>query len=313
MQLTPEQVAQFAEDGYLLLRGALTDADLDPIIAEYEEYIGHRAEELLAAGHISALYVDEPFDRRLISICREDDAIYRELDIMYLRGRASFEFLRNDRLLDMVESLVGPEITCSPIQHTRAKLPAGVTPSGSDPHVAPWHQDAGVTWEEADPHFILTVWLPLCAATPENGCLQILPRAHRNGLVQHHIKQGLGTVIIDEEMPQTESLTLPMDKGDVLLMDRDGRTTIGKMSPSLIAAWRKGKLVAQNQPLAELVAVLDRYFDGWIIVADRSLAKQPLTGIYTLTDPKAALQAMAQTQGATLREISPWVLVLSRH
>ena len=147
----------------------------------------------MAAGHISALYADEPFDRRLVSICREDDAIYRELDIMYLRGRASFEFLRNDRLLDMVESLVGPEITCSPIQHTRAKLPAGVTPSGSDPHVAPWHQDAGVTWEEADPHFILTVWLPLCAATSENGCLQILPRAHRNGLVQHHIKQGLGT------------------------------------------------------------------------------------------------------------------------
>ena len=220
MQLSPEQVSQFAEDGYLLLRGALTAADLDPIIAEYEEYIGRRAEELLAAGHISSLYADEPFDRRLISICREDDAIYRELDIMYLRGRASFEFLRNDRLLDMVESLVGPEITCSPIQHTRAKLPAGVTPSGSDPHVAPWHQDAGVTWEEADPHFILTVWLPLCAATPENGCLQILPRAHRNGLVQHHIKQGLGTVIIDEEMPQTESLTLPMDKGDVLLMDK---------------------------------------------------------------------------------------------
>ena len=25
MHLTPEQVAQFAEDGYLLLRGALTD------------------------------------------------------------------------------------------------------------------------------------------------------------------------------------------------------------------------------------------------------------------------------------------------
>ena len=220
MQLSPKQVAQFAEDGYLLLRDALTDADLDPIIVEYEEYIGRRAEELLAAGHISALYADEPFDRRLVSICREDDAIYRELDIMYLRGRASFEFLRNDRLLDMIESLVGPEITCSPIQHTRAKLPAGVTPSGSDSHVAPWHQDAGVTWEEADPHFILTVWLPLCAATPENGCLQILPRAHQNGLVQHHIKQGLGTVIIDEEMPQAEALTLPMDKGDVLLMDK---------------------------------------------------------------------------------------------
>ena len=220
MQLSPEQVAQFAEDGYLLLHGALTAADLDPIITEYEEYIDRRAGELLAAGDISALYADEPFDRRLISICREDDAIYKELDIMRFRGRASFEFLRNDRLLDMAESLVGPEITCSPIQHTRAKLPAGLTPGGSDPHVAPWHQDAGVTWEEADPHFILTVWLPLCAATPENGCLQIVPRAHGNGLVRHHIKQGLGTVIIDEEMPPPAPLTLPMDKGDVLLMDK---------------------------------------------------------------------------------------------
>ena len=37
MQLTPEQVAQFAEDGYLLLRGTLI-----PIIAEYEAYIGRR-------------------------------------------------------------------------------------------------------------------------------------------------------------------------------------------------------------------------------------------------------------------------------
>ena len=220
MKLNDEQIAQFATDGYLLLRGALADADLDPIIAEYQEYIRRRAEELLAEGKISDLYADEPFDRRLVSICREDREIYKELDIMYFRGRASFEFLVNDNLLDMVEALVGPEIICSPIQHTRAKLPAEVTPEGSDPHVAPWHQDSGVTWEEADPHFILTVWLPLTPARPENGCLQIIPRAHGGGMRQHHIKQGLGTVILDDEMPEQEPLTLPMDKGDVLLMHK---------------------------------------------------------------------------------------------
>ena len=37
---------------------------------------------------------------------------------------------------------------------------------------------------------------------------------------QHHIKQGLGTVILDDEMPEQEPLTLPMDKGDVLLMHK---------------------------------------------------------------------------------------------
>ncbi|MFP6642073.1 MAG: hypothetical protein VCF24_00725, partial [Candidatus Latescibacterota bacterium] len=60
--------------------------------------------------------------RRLASICRECDEIYSNLDIKHFRGRASFEFLRSDRLLDVVAGLVGSEITCSPVQHTRAKL-----------------------------------------------------------------------------------------------------------------------------------------------------------------------------------------------
>ena len=131
MRLSEEEIAQFNRDGYLLVRGALEDADLDPVIAEYERHIDRRASELLAAGKISQTYADEPFDRRLASICSENNEIYRELDIMHFRGRACFEFLANDNLLDLVEGLVGPEITCSPIQHTRPKLPAGLTPGGS--------------------------------------------------------------------------------------------------------------------------------------------------------------------------------------
>ena len=219
MKLNAEQVVQFEELGYLLLRGALTDADLDPVIAEYEAHIGRRAEQMLAAGKISALYANEPFNRRLIPICRENNEIYNELDIMHFRGPALFEFLTNDRLLDLVEGLVGPEISCSPIQHTRPKLPSDIACDG-DQHVVPWHQDAGVTWAEADPHFILTVWLALSEARPENGCLQIIPQARGTALMRHHTKKGLGTVIIDEEMPEAEQLTLPMDKGDVLLLDK---------------------------------------------------------------------------------------------
>ncbi|MFP6642029.1 MAG: hypothetical protein VCF24_00500, partial [Candidatus Latescibacterota bacterium] len=94
--------------------------------------------------------------RRLASICRECDEIYSNLDIKHFRGRASFEFLRSDRLLDVVAGLVGSEITCSPVQHTRAKLPEGLAPSEGDPHITPWHQDAGAFDVDADPHFVLT-------------------------------------------------------------------------------------------------------------------------------------------------------------
>jgi hypothetical protein len=221
MKLSKEQFEHFNEEGFLVADNALTDSDLDPIIHEYEEHIGRRAGELLEEGKISQLYEDEPFERRLACICRENTEIYSGLDIMNLRGKASFDFLRNDNLMDLIEGIIGPEIICSPIQHTRPKLPSGLTPGGKDGHVAPWHQDAGVTLAEADPYFILTVWIPLAEATPENGCMQIIPRVHGKGLKRHHRKPEVGTTIVDDEMPEGEPLTLPMKKGDVLLIHKE--------------------------------------------------------------------------------------------
>ena len=221
MALTQAQQEQFEAQGFLSVSGALTAADLAPVIAEYEAHIDRRAAQLLAEGKITDVHAEAPFDRRLALICRECNEIYPELDIMRLRGKASFAFLRNDNLLDMVESLVGPEITCSPIQHIRPKLPGGLAPRGSDPHVVPWHQDAGVTWEEADETFILTVWLPLTPASPANGCLQIIPRSHGGGLRQHVTRAGEGTVITDDEMPEGDVVTLPMEPGDVLFVHKE--------------------------------------------------------------------------------------------
>ena len=218
--LTDGQQTMFHSDGFLLLRNALDDGDLDPVIAEYTAHVDRRANELLAEGKISDLHADAPFEKRLALINAQCSEIYPELDIYRLRGKASFDFLSNGNLIDLVESIVGPEITCSPIQHIRAKLPEGLTPGGSDPHVAPWHQDAGVTLEEADPHFILTVWLPMASATPENGCLQIIPRVHESGLWKHESVPGQGTLIAKGEMPEAEPLTLPMEKGDLLLMHK---------------------------------------------------------------------------------------------
>jgi hypothetical protein len=219
--LSPRQIDRFYTDGYLMIEDALTEADLAPVIREYDERIDRRARELHAAGKLSHLYEEEPFERRLACICRETMEMYPEMDIMHHRGKAAFEFLRNERLLNLVEGFVGPEITCSPIQHIRAKLPAALTPElqgKGDTHVAPWHQDAGVTWAEADPHFILTVWLPLVDATPENGCMEVLPGMVGTGLLPHHSKAGVGTTIIPEQLPEIEPIALPIKKGGVIFM-----------------------------------------------------------------------------------------------
>ena len=221
MRLTDVDKNAFENQGYLLIEDALTIGDIDPVINEYEKYIDDRAKELYRAGKISNLFEEQPFEKRLACICREFENLYHEMDIMHFRGKECFKFLSNKNLIDIVEGLVGPEITCSPIQHIRAKLPEGTTPKGADAHVVPWHQDAGVTWEEADPYFILTVWLPLVNSTVENGCLEIMPRVHGDGLWEHSSKPGIGTTIPDDLMPSAESLLLPMKKGDVLLMHKE--------------------------------------------------------------------------------------------
>jgi hypothetical protein len=141
--LSSRQIDRFYTEGYLVVEGALTDADPEPVIREYEAKIDRRARELHAAGKLGRLYQEEPFERRLACICRETMELYPEMDIMHHRGKAAFDFLRNERLLDLVECFVGPEITCSPIQHIRAKLPSALAPEiagKGDTHIVPWRQ-----------------------------------------------------------------------------------------------------------------------------------------------------------------------------
>ncbi len=219
MKLTAEQIETFRADGFLVARGALTHADLQPVIDELSDFIDERARELKAGGQIEDLYEDAPFETRFGLLFRQCKEIGKGMDIMYMRGRAIFEFLHNDNLLDVVESLVGPEITCNPIQHVRAKPPAAYEErEGPGFHNVPWHQDAGVMMVEAETSTVVTCWLPLGDATEEMGCMQILTGVAKGGYLKHQ-KEG-GSTIWPELLPEVEPTSAACRKGDVVLMDK---------------------------------------------------------------------------------------------
>src|SRR5262249_7370865 len=127
MGLTEEQVRAFRAEGVLVAEGVLTEADLAPVITEYADWIDRRARVLVAEGKLTDLWEEAPFGRRLALLYAQTPEISRDMDTMLVRGPATFAFLRNARLLDAVESFIGPEITCNPIQHIRAKPPAAVS------------------------------------------------------------------------------------------------------------------------------------------------------------------------------------------
>ncbi len=218
MRLTDEQVRAFREDGVLVAEGVVTEDDLAPVIAEYEAWIEQRARQLQAEGKISDLHEGETFERRFAKLYAQSPEIASGMDIMQLRGPAMFAFLRNDNLLDAVECLVGPEITCNPIQHIRAKPPADASGTGAGFYNVPWHQDSGVTWEEADDSDIITCWLALVDATVENGCMEVMPGVWKRGHLAHQAEGG--TTIRPDLLPDVPPRPVPVKKGGFVFMHR---------------------------------------------------------------------------------------------
>jgi transmembrane sensor len=100
--------------------------------------------------------------------------------------------------------------------------------------------------------------------------------------------------------------------GDRLQLDRaSNAVTRGTVSGAHIAAWRHGQLVTENAPISQVVDELRRYHRGFIVIRDEALARRRVTGVYDLHDPAAALRAAVQPYAGTVREWSPYLLVIS--
>jgi len=216
MRLTESQLRTFREDGVLIAPHILTHDDFAPVQDELEQWIDARAHDLLTQGKITNLHAAAPFDQRIALLFDQCPDIVQGIDIMHLRGRAMFAFLHNQNLLDVVEQLIGPEITCNPIQHLRPKMPSSV---GNGKHeLVPWHQDAGVTMEDADSSDIVTCWMPMCDATREVGCMEVLPGASKLGHLEH-VSLG-GSTIRPDLLPNITPLCAECPRGGAVFMTK---------------------------------------------------------------------------------------------
>jgi ectoine hydroxylase-related dioxygenase (phytanoyl-CoA dioxygenase family) len=116
------------------------------------------------------------------------------------QGKSMFDLITHPKLLDVVSDLVGPEIVASSAYRIRPKIP-GVTRGN-----VPWHQDSGYFAPHCDDHLIVTCWIPLVDATVENGCMEIIPRSHTSGILEHHTGGNMGLYVIkDEDLPRSAS------------------------------------------------------------------------------------------------------------
>ena len=222
---TNNAAQQFEEQGFVILPRLLNAEVVAGVRREMEGWVDRLALQLVEESINEALYENEPFDTRLIRIIENcPDRMVREIrSELHLPGMFGLFF--DPRLLDLVETLLGPEIRLYPNYTVRPKLPEMALTQ------VPWHQDAALTaagHHGSDPDSgdltveqlrMINVWSPLVPAQKENGCMQFISATHKLGIVAHEEKDfGYMEIAEAELKPRLkDAIDIELDPGDVVL------------------------------------------------------------------------------------------------
>lgn len=120
-----------------------------------------------------------------------------------------------------------------------------------------------------------------------------------------------GSVQVDAPASTAAALRTTLGAGDRLLLEqRLGKAQRSRQAPGMMAAWRQGRLIADNQPLAEVLEQLAAQQPGLLILGDAALGQRRVTGVFDLNQADAALQALLAPLGARVSTYSPWLRVV---
>lgn len=100
--------------------------------------------------------------------------------------------------------------------------------------------------------------------------------------------------------------------GDWITLDpASNKMARGVRDASQIAAWREGLVIADGETVSAMVARIARWQPGHVVMADPFLGSRIVSGVFDLSNPVRALEAVVRPFGARVRQIGPFATVIS--
>ncbi|MBM3261863.1 MAG: phytanoyl-CoA dioxygenase family protein, partial [candidate division Zixibacteria bacterium] len=165
MITTPEQRKRFEEDGFLIIRGLFSSAEIGALKADMPALQTERLVGEAGGRNKGGMVVEDGTTPRL------------QFDIH--RTGTKFDLLaRHPRTAGIVQEVMGASMY---LYHTKLAFKAAFTGS-----VQFWHQDYGYWVGVKHPQPAMASCLVMLdAASEDNGCMQVLVGSHKGGVKPH--------------------------------------------------------------------------------------------------------------------------------
>ncbi|MEZ4863164.1 MAG: phytanoyl-CoA dioxygenase family protein [Caldilineaceae bacterium] len=114
--------------------------------------------------------------------------------------------VQSPKLLAILQQLIGPDIEFLSVK--------AVFKNAQTTFNSPWHQDWWY-WRGSNK---VSIWIALDEATPENGCLRLIPGSQRQVFDQREVEdgKGFGHRLLEEDVAQMNAINAPVPCGGAI-------------------------------------------------------------------------------------------------
>jgi phytanoyl-CoA hydroxylase len=161
---TPDEIAAFGRDGFVLVRDLADESTRRQMLAATLDGLGREIEPIEFEADVHYPGAPQSRDAR-------GGRTTRRLKQAHSRHPVFSEWVVRPELLTRLQQLLGPQVAMPLAHHNciMTKQPQYSSDTG-------WHQDVRY-WSFARPELV-SVWLALGHETRENGCLRLIPGSH---------------------------------------------------------------------------------------------------------------------------------------
>ncbi|MBS1917815.1 MAG: phytanoyl-CoA dioxygenase family protein [Bacteroidetes bacterium] len=231
-KLTPQQIADYHRDGYLIVKNFLSSD-------EVKKLHGIAIEDNMMRKH--------SFD------LNDQSGKRTKLALWYTPGNDAYGLLsKSKRIIDSVNELLDGD---APVCHFHSKL------MQKEPKVGgawEWHQDYGYWYKNEFllPEQMISVMVAITDANKQNGCLQVIKGTHKMGRIEHGFsgeQVGASQHYVDLALKTMELVYVELKAGDALffhsnILHRSEANLSENSRWSLISCYNRSSNVPYNEP-----------------------------------------------------------------